>query len=258
MALQRFIPTSPDVNIRSGQDLEGARFGHLNTIVEYINGNSGAGLKLSGDGLIAITLKSVLDSAANTTPLLMSSTSVTNYGAGGITTNTAFGQEALIINTTGANNTATGFRSLYSNITGGGNTAIGTSTLRLNQTGTGNTALGYLSLENNTNSNNTALGYRSLNANTSGTENVAVGVDALSNNTTANNNTAIGYNTQTGNFSNSVLLGSAATATANNQFVVGSTTVNAGAVDTASVTPTKRWKVKINGVDYYIALQLVP
>jgi len=40
MALQRFIPTSPDVNIRSGQDLEGARFGHLNAIVEYINNNT--------------------------------------------------------------------------------------------------------------------------------------------------------------------------------------------------------------------------
>jgi hypothetical protein len=48
MALQRFIPTSPDVNIRSGQDLEGARFGHLNTIVEYINDNSAKPAGLNG------------------------------------------------------------------------------------------------------------------------------------------------------------------------------------------------------------------
>jgi len=64
-----------------------------------------------------------------------------------------------------------------------------------------------------------------------------------------------GYNTQSGNFSGSVILGASATATGNNQFVVGSSGTNAGAVDTAAVTPTKRWKVKINGVDYYIALE---
>jgi hypothetical protein len=255
MSLEKFFPTSPDLNIREESDMSLAKFGHLNTIVEYINGNNSTGLKLSGNGLIAITLKSILDSNGNTTPLLLSSAFVTNYGAGGIISNTVFGTFSLGLNTTGGNNTAIGNSALYTNTTGAGNTAIGTFNLRLNQTGTGNTALGYLSLENNTNSNNTAVGYRSLNANTSGTTNVAVGVDSLSSNTTANNNTAIGYNTQTSNFSGSVILGSAAIATANNQFVVGSTTVNAGAIDTAAVTPTQRWKVKINGVDYYIALQ---
>lgn len=40
MALERFIPKSPDINIRNGQDFEVAKFGHLNTIVEYINNNT--------------------------------------------------------------------------------------------------------------------------------------------------------------------------------------------------------------------------
>jgi len=84
---------------------------------------------------------------------------------------------------------------------------------------------------------------------------VAVGMNAASDNIIGANNVAIGKDTATGNFSSSVILGRLATATANNQFVVGSATYNAGAVDTAAVAPTKRWKVKINGVDYYIALE---
>ena len=40
MALERFIPKSPDTNIRNTQDFEIAKFGHLNTVVEYINNNA--------------------------------------------------------------------------------------------------------------------------------------------------------------------------------------------------------------------------
>jgi hypothetical protein len=40
MALERFIPKSPDMFIRNSQDFEVAKFGHLNTIVEYINNNT--------------------------------------------------------------------------------------------------------------------------------------------------------------------------------------------------------------------------
>ena len=48
MALERFIPKSPDINIRNGQDFEVAKFGHLNTIVEYINNNSAKPAGLNG------------------------------------------------------------------------------------------------------------------------------------------------------------------------------------------------------------------
>ena len=48
MALERFIPKSPDANIRNSQDFEVAKFGHLNTIVEYINNNSAKPAGLNG------------------------------------------------------------------------------------------------------------------------------------------------------------------------------------------------------------------
>mgnify|MGYP000380117885 FL=1 len=54
--------------------------------------------------------------------------------------------------------------------------------------------------------------------------------------------------------SSSVVLGKEATATASNQFVVGSSSHNAGAVTTETVTVDKTWTVKINGVDYKIPI----
>jgi hypothetical protein len=48
MALERFIPKSPDMFIRNSQDFEVAKFGHLNTIVEYINNNSAKPAGLNG------------------------------------------------------------------------------------------------------------------------------------------------------------------------------------------------------------------
>jgi hypothetical protein len=48
MALERFIPKSPDMFIRNSQDFEVAKFGHLNTIVEYINNNSAQPAGLNG------------------------------------------------------------------------------------------------------------------------------------------------------------------------------------------------------------------
>jgi hypothetical protein len=48
MALERFIPKSPDIFIRNSQDFEVAKFGHLNTIVEYINNNSAQPAGLNG------------------------------------------------------------------------------------------------------------------------------------------------------------------------------------------------------------------
>jgi hypothetical protein len=99
------------------------------------------------------------------------------------------------------------------------------------------------------------MGAESLQFNTSASNNTAVGVQSLRTNTTGAGNTAVGANIDSGNFSGSLLLGKDAIATANNQAVFGSALTNAGTVDTAVVAPTKRWKVKINGVDYYIALE---
>jgi hypothetical protein len=57
-----------------------------------------------------------------------------------------------------------------------------------------------------------------------------------------------------GNFSGSVILGNSATATANNQFVVGSAGTNAGAVTTEVITPDRTWTVRINGANYKIPM----
>ena len=66
------------------------------------------------------TLQSVKDTLGNTSPLLLSTTSITNYGGGSITTNTVFGDQGLLNNSTGANNTALGY-SAGSGITTGQN-----------------------------------------------------------------------------------------------------------------------------------------
>jgi hypothetical protein len=75
--------------------------------------------------------------------------------------------------------------------------------------------------------------------------------------TTGSGNVLAGYGANAVNFDGSIVLGRDAAATASNQFVVGSVVSPAGTIDTAVVTPTQRWRVKLNGTDYYIALQPV-
>lgn len=119
------------------------------------------------------------------------------------------------------------------------NTAFGKSALGSNTTGVLNVAYGQFALSSNL----------SANANT------AVGNGSLSSNTVGENNTAIGYGTQSGNFTGSTILGFQATATGNNQFVVGSAAVNAGAVNSTSDVPaTFLWSVRINGTNYKILM----
>jgi hypothetical protein len=83
-----------------------------------------------------------------------------------------------------------------------------------------------------------------------------VGYNSLNNNTSGNYNVCLGSLTSSNNYSSCVLLGTNANATASNQFVVGSSDYNAGAITTEALTVTKAWKIKINGIDYKIPLQL--
>jgi len=147
--------------------------------------------------------------------------SVFNFGKGSITSNTVFGLDSLQANTTGSQNTAMGLEVLWSNTTG---------------------------------LNNSSFGLQSMFFNTTGGNNTAIGVSSLINNTTGSSNSALGVDTASGNFSGSVILGRGATATANNQFVVGSASYNAGAVTTETITPDTTWTVRINGVNYKIPL----
>ena len=90
---------------------------------------------------------------------------------------------------------------------------------------------------------------------TTGSDNTFVGYTSGPSGTGISSAVAVGSTTTA--HTGSIVLGNGAASTGNNQFVVGSSTTNAGTIDTAVVTPTQRWKVKINGVDYYIALQPV-
>jgi hypothetical protein len=141
--------------------------------------------------------------------------STINYGGNGVTTNTAYGYDALTSNTTGAYNvgvgfdalklstssqfsTAVGYSALSSNLIGSINTAVGALALQKNVAGISNTAIGHGSLAEVigngaiSGSYNTAIGSYSQASNVSGERNVAVGLSALNVNTSGSYNVAIG------------------------------------------------------------------
>jgi len=186
------------------------------------------------------------------------------------TGNVAVGDRTLVSTTSGRDNMAIGSRALTTLRNGAENVGIGLLSLSTIDGSNNNTAIGSYSLQNNAASGNTAIGWEAAKTNTSGFGIVAIGYQALNvstgnyntsvgyqsllAHTTGINNTAVGQGTVSGNFSGSVILGALATATANNQFVVGSSTVNAGAVTTATAVQTKTWDVIINGVAQKILL----
>lgn len=116
--------------------------------------------------------------------------------------NTAFGTDALKMNTTRHNLVAIGDSALYnngsaaplSNFDGVFNVAMGSKALYSNTVGGFNIAVGYQSLySNTTSSTNIAIGNQSLYSNKTGYYNSAVGHTALYSNTTGAQNTANGY-----------------------------------------------------------------
>lgn len=99
-------------------------------------------------------------------------------GAGSVSSNTAVGNGALGVNTTGLQNTALGFNAL-------GAVASGTN----------NTGLGFGAMVVATGSNNTAVGAGASNNQTTGTNNTSVGHQAGWACTTNSNNVSVGQNT---------------------------------------------------------------
>jgi len=174
-----------------------------------------------------------------------------NYGQ----QNTAIGALALQNNTSGQRNTSVGHQSLYTNTIGSNNVASGMYALYSNTTGNTNVASGYQSLVNNTSAiGNTGIGHQALAFTTIGSSNTVLGALGLYSHTTGSSNTAIGYGTVSGNCSSSIIIGRGATATASNQFVVGSSSYNAGAVTAEVNASTQVWNVIINGVARKILL----
>jgi hypothetical protein len=159
----------------------------------------------------------------------------------------------MLQNTTGTNNSAIGLNSLALNLSGSNNTAVGSSALFFN-TASDNTAVGFEAGYSNTSATgNTAMGYRSLKDN-NGNYNTAYGWQSASANTTGDNLSIFGANQQTGNFSQTSMVGVGDTATGNNQFRFGSASIVNGAVNVEVNASSKVWNVFINGVAQKILL----
>jgi hypothetical protein len=115
------------------------------------------------------------------------------YGAGGINTNVAVGENSLAsASNSGVYNLAVGATSLQENTTGSNNVAVGAQAAKANTTG----------------SNNVAFGRGALINNTTGSDNVVFGALAGFNN---------GDETSSTLMNNSILIGTFAAAQANNQ-----------------------------------------
>ena len=175
--------------------------------------------------------------------------------------NIAIGCESLKFTTNGSNNVAIGASTLQNSTTGENNTAVGYQALLNNSTGIYNTFVGILAGTGiTTGSNNVGLGWKTLSNGPNGTgqNNIGIGQVAGENVGAANYSIAIGSGTQINGHSCSIVLGQNASATASNQLVIGSSFVgeNIGTIATEPLVPTKSWTVKINGVNYKIALQV--
>ncbi|WP_413568825.1 hypothetical protein ACLWBD_15225 [Bdellovibrio sp. HCB117] len=128
--------------------------------------------------------------------------------------------------------TAVGSGALQVN-TGQGNTAVGNQALSLNTTGISNTAVGLYALKTNVSSYNSAFGSGALSANTDGTQNVAIGAAALTENTLGNGNTAIGNGSLQSNDEGDYNVGVGDFAL---KFTVGSNNIGIGTYSLASNT----------------------
>jgi hypothetical protein len=115
------------------------------------------------------------------------------YGAGAITSNVAYGLNALVSNTSGSDQVAVGQGTLAANTTGINNVAVGSSALNQNTTGGGNVAVGTAALFTNTTGvNNFGLGAIAMLNNTIGDGNIAIGTQAAFSNIAGDNNIGLG------------------------------------------------------------------
>ena len=154
--------------------------------------------------------------------------SVYNLGAGSISTNTAFGDGALISNTFGSANIAIGAGALTANTFGGANVAVGRNALSSNVLKSNLTAIGHQALKDSTLSEYcVAVGYNALLSSTTGVNNVAVGSSAGSTLTTGSNNTFIGHQSDalSDSIANSTAIGNGAKVATDNTMVFGNTSV---------------------------------
>ena len=215
----------------------------LNTEVIYNN----AGI-LEGD--TGLTFNNTTNALTIAGPATVQGLTV-GKGASAISTNTAFGTNALNAVVTASDSAAFGYRalialqtgnrctafggeSLFNCISGGSNTAVGQGSLFTLIAGTENTAVGEVALNSATGSENTAMGRSSLQILVSGNGNTAIGNSAGATQTSGSNNGFVGYNAQvdspTG--SNQYTYGNGSVAT--HKFRAGDVVLGAGNVVVAS------------------------
>jgi len=136
---------------------------------------------------------SVTGSIKSSADILINTINIGKGAGTNTSTNTAIGNAALAVNTTGYYNTGAGYHALTANTTGMHNTAIGVNALASNSDGIYNTAVGSDALIYNTSGNyNTGIGRIALQSNTTGYYNTGVGFGALQFNTSGYANTAVG------------------------------------------------------------------
>lgn len=179
--------------------------------------------------------------------------------------NVSVGKSSLERNISGDDNTALGYNALYNNQTGSKNIGIGTSSLERNISGNNNIAIGNLSLFNNQSvSNCIAIGNNAQLNNLSGQFNISLGDETLVVNQSGTNNIAIGYNAyNTGNFSNSIAIGSNSIISSNDQVRIGNvSTLSIGGFTNWSNVSDARFKKEVNytgvpGLDFILKLKPV-
>lgn len=177
----------------------------------------------------------IVSSSGGTVSLVVDEVgNVYNRGRGN-STNTAFGESALLsINTGGYENTAIGVNALLSNTSGSFNTAVGFNTLYSN-TGGSNTAFGESALYSNIIGDaNTALGREALYFNIDGDNNVALGSNAgslISGSSSGATNSSssifigVGTRPQAGSQSNQIVIGHGATGYGSNTVTLGNNSI---------------------------------
>ncbi|MHA8096952.1 beta strand repeat-containing protein [Aquirufa antheringensis] len=129
-------------------------------------------------------------------------------------------------------NSAFGYQSMLSNTSGLYNTSFGNSALKANTTGTANTAIGMNALANSIGSYNLAIGMGSLDKLTSGSNNIAIGPTAGRtftgplDLTTSNNSIYIGSSAsaKANSSLNEIVIGHGATGNGNNTVTIGNST----------------------------------
>lgn len=173
---------------------------NTNQLVLNTNGNvsvgastAGARLDVRAQGALATAIAFRVRNSTDTRNFLVvnGAGDVYNNGAGGINTNTFFG-ENVGRNATGGSNTTFGNEAGRDLTTGASNALFGYNAGRNITTQNGNTFIGTRAGESSISNNNTAVGTNSLVLNTTGFNNTAIGVEALYYNTTGGVNTALG------------------------------------------------------------------